>query len=721
MAVTVTYTTLDHSGDFQTTTFEPGDQLLPDVLGLSGGGFVSAYVNDSATDDYVALSFYAADESPVGAYQLPYQGFTAASGQPKLAELADGNVLVVWDEDDTSEDDAGPHASIFTPEATLVAWDIDLFEADNVLYGDIDVAALDNGGFVVSYTVLGDVFFRRFDSAGLQQGGLTQVSTAAGVQADTQVAVLSDGAIAVVWTDTEPADQLIKARIYESDGTPRTGEFTASPGIGDNTRPSIAALRDGGFAVVYDDTGWNELGTTGAAGISMNLVSSAGVVSTVKHVNVASAADETDADVTVLENGFITVSWTVSMEVVFRVFDTLGNAVTNQTALGFGPPDQRESSLSSLGRGGYFIGSWRDSTSDGSGGQIASQISELTRTVNGDTAANSYTGDELRDTLNGGGGDDTLDGAGNDDTIDAGAQNDVVVGGAGNDVLQGGDHLDAIYGGFGNDRIWSMTRADPHGSTVGDLILGEGGVDRVRGSAGRDTVLGGIGGDKLTGGGEVDSLYGQEGADKIKGSGGNDVIEGGAHADNLNGGIHDDFIYAMSALDLDGSGDGDRLNGAQGDDDLFGSAGGDKLFGTTGRDALQGRGGGDTLNGGIDKDTLNGGAGADVLVGGEEKDIFVFVLLSDSANGAEDLISDLKHVDVIALSGIDAKATNGGDQAFTLVDAFSGEEGELVVDYHTTGPYAGFTTVQGDVDGDGLADLVIKIDGDKHNFASFVL
>ena len=43
-----------------------------------------------------------------------------------------------------------------------------------------------------------------------------------------------------------------------------------------------------------------------------------------------------------------------------------------------------------------------------------------------------------------------------------------------------------------------------------------------------------------------------------------------------------------------------------------------------------------------------------------------------------------------------------------------------MVAYHATGPYAGFTTVQGDVDGDGAADFTIKIAGDVHNFHNFI-
>ena len=110
----------------------------------------------------------------------------------------------------------------------------------------------------------------------------------------------------------------------------------------------------------------------------------------------------------------------------------------------------------------------------------------------------------------------------------------------------------------------------------------------------------------------------------------------------------------------------------------------------------------------------------DLLTGGSEKDVFAYRFVSDSAVGDEDVLTDCGNHDFIDLSLIDAKTGQPLDQDFTLVDAFSGSQGELVVAYHATGPYAGFTTVRGDVDGDGAADFVIKIDGDVHNFHNFI-
>jgi serralysin len=128
--------------------------------------------------------------------------------------------------------------------------------------------------------------------------------------------------------------------------------------------------------------------------------------------------------------------------------------------------------------------------------------------------------------------------------------------------------------------------------------------------------------------------------------------------------------------------------------------------------------GDDSLFGGQGADTLTGGAGADSLSGGDGADVFRFTKLSDSTAASSDLITDLTDADQIDLHLLDADTGTGGDQAFHLVGAFGGHAGELTVAYDSG---ADLTTVSGDVDGDGVADLVITIAGDSSGFTNFVL
>lgn len=137
-----------------------------------------------------------------------------------------------------------------------------------------------------------------------------------------------------------------------------------------------------------------------------------------------------------------------------------------------------------------------------------------------------------------------------------------------------------------------------------------------------------------------------------------------------------------------------------------GTSAANTITGHAGIDTLNGLGGGDTLKGGSGADFLNGGGGKDDLTGGAGADHFVFNATTDSANKKADMIEDFTHSqhDLIDLSGIDAK-TGGGDNAFTIVSAFSHVKGQLVITAHGTNEYL----VKGDVNGDGRADFTIDV------------
>jgi serralysin len=162
----------------------------------------------------------------------------------------------------------------------------------------------------------------------------------------------------------------------------------------------------------------------------------------------------------------------------------------------------------------------------------------------------------------------------------------------------------------------------------------------------------------------------------------------------------------------------DTITGNNGDNSLDGRAGDDILKGLAGNDALIGGDGTDNMIGSAGVDTFTGGLGVDRLNGGAGNDVYLFSSLADSVVGAEDTIVRLTRLETINLSAIDAQ-TGAGNQAFHLGgDHFDHQKGELIVFYNAT---ENVTYIQGDVDGDGDADISIKALGDSHTFTHFVL
>ena len=122
-----------------------------------------------------------------------------------------------------------------------------------------------------------------------------------------------------------------------------------------------------------------------------------------------------------------------------------------------------------------------------------------------------------------------------------------------------------------------------------------------------------------------------------------------------------------------------------------------------GNDVVVGTTGADTILGERGDDLIAGGAGSDWLIGGLGRDIFAYTEVSDSTPGRRDTIARFESgQDQINLSLIDRP--NGSPMFHWIGDAaFSGTSGEM---RFARG------MLQGDADGDRVADFAIKVTGD---------
>ncbi|RME15833.1 MAG: calcium-binding protein, partial [Alphaproteobacteria bacterium] len=230
---------------------------------------------------------------------------------------------------------------------------------------------------------------------------------------------------------------------------------------------------------------------------------------------------------------------------------------------------------------------------------------------------------------------------------------------------------------------------DPRLAAV--TLTGTDGTDSYVGTTMADTFHLGGGNDKAWGGAGLDRLFGEAGKDRLFGEEGDDQMVGGGAGDALFGGAGDDTMR--------GGAGNDRLSAGDGNDSLEGGGGADRLSGGAGND---------TLTGGAGRDTLIGGAGSDRLVGGGGVDRFVFLDVADSTPLAPDQLV-LNRGERIDLARIDADESRGGNQAFDWIGkhGFTGQAGEL--HWRKAG---GVARVEGDVDGDGLADFAVMVDAD---------
>ncbi|MDQ6433539.1 calcium-binding protein [Mesorhizobium sp. LHD-90] len=555
MPVTSVFTHAATKFEFQANTFEGGDQLLPDVTGLANGGFAVAYHSGTAATGSLQVDFYDAAHEVVGTFRTPYVGPTTVVGQPQVVQLENGNVVVAWG--DSGE---GFRARIYTESGVEVSLELALSFGGSA--ENLQISALNGGGFVATYGINDHIYQARFSENGLNlDGGFFQVDTGLVSAHDATVTALSGGGYVVTYTDTAPADQTIRARIYDADGSTLVNDFVVAT-AGDNTDSQVVGLGNNRWAVVYKDTGWQG-GDAGNSGITLQIFDNNGLNVTpdlYQHVNTPSAYVESDPHITVLENGFIVVTWTRELsasdhDILARVYTPEGHAVTDEFTITVSGNLDVKSAVSGL-LSGQFVTAWQDNTSDGDGGQISAAINEVVRVTTGDALDNVYLGDALRDNIAGLDGKDFLHGLGGDDAISGGDGNDMLYGQDGNDRLYGGADDDQLFGGAGDD-----------------YLAGEAGLNSLAGGEGNDTYLVETANDtvsELNSGGDKDRILVLDSYTLADGAN----IE--ILAANVPGGVDD--------LTLTGNGDDTHIIGNHGDNKIEGKGGVDTLEGLKGND-----------------------------------------------------------------------------------------------------------------------------------------
>lgn len=147
-------------------------------------------------------------------------------------------------------------------------------------------------------------------------------------------------------------------------------------------------------------------------------------------------------------------------------------------------------------------------------------------------------------------------------------------------------------------------------------------------------------------------------------------------------------------------------------DNATGGSGSDTIIGNAIANVLKGGAGNDTISGGGGNDTLIGGTGVDILTGGDGADTFVFAAGDSSpAVGQHDRITDFTPgVDHIDLTPMDANANTTANDSFHFLGtaAFNSVAGALHYYYDSA---RGMTVVEGDTNGDRVADFAIDLVG----------
>jgi Ca2+-binding RTX toxin-like protein len=510
-------------------TITAGDQTNPAIAATASGRFFVAW--DEPVQHPVEGRVFLPSGSALGGQF--FVNSTTGNNQynPSVAGLSNGNFVVTFT--DTSVDPSGDiRARIFGQNGNPIGNDFAIAVSNTTRDSQSDVAALADGGFVVTWTRDFtnddlDVRARIFNADGSPRDSELITDSATGLATyGSQVAGLAGGGFVVTWEQRPKGDfnnTTIWFQLYDKDDHAVGGHHQI--GGSSASAMQVAALRDGGFAVAYTDN--SPAGATSEIRLRLYDVNGNERPSDPNPVNNDLAGGHNAPSITVMSNGFVVVGWQDGGYEVAQAFDPQGGRVGENIVMA-GNTSSAGGELAALS-GGIVATAVQSSTSDGSDYSIRSTTTELSRTTTGDDTSETLVGDSLRDLMFGNGGNDTLIGGGGLDQLNGGAGNDTYILATPGATISDASGIDRVVSAFSFNLNPSSTVVGSFekltltgtaasgvgnalantivGNTYNNKLLGNAGADTLSGGAGNDSLYGGVGIDKLTGGAGKDSFY----------------------------------------------------------------------------------------------------------------------------------------------------------------------------------------------------------------------
>ncbi|QRM27455.1 hypothetical protein [Microvirga sp. VF16] len=580
-----------------------GNQTNPDVAVLSNGDIVVVWEGETTSSGKdVFARRYGADGTPKSEpwRATPEDNPPHDQLNPSIIGLSGGGFAISYEMKFSNGITRG-HFGIYDQNANLVAHKTPFFSLGNVYAPKL--VQLSDGTIVAAYGVTSgqtdyDVWFNKYTASGVEGSREEVLVTGPGRQLPGEMTALSNGSLAATWTHSSGSTQgKVQGRIIGP-----SANFTFEMAVaGQQLEPTIQSLNDGRFvlAIAQRNTSTDKW-VIRAQVFEANGSRAADEPEIV--VNTGTTGDSVAPDVTVLRDGRFIISWSEvntngTMSAKAQIFDPRRQAVsvdgTSGNDMYVASDFDGDSMRGHDGDDVFVVTNLSDANDVFDGGNGSDAVSYI-RAKSGVTVnLNSYLHLSIENLFGSTFGDD-LRGDKGINTL-SGEQ--------GNDTLYGGadQERDYLFGGEGKDTVTYQHSASGRGVYIDLFTLENNSGDAL------DDVYDSI--EVFIGTNSADQMYGDLDSIEFQGGFGNDTLKGGIGNDKLLGEADSDA--------LDGGKGNDTLDGSAGFDLLIGGDGDDVLDGGADRDVLRGGSGNDRLVGGGDEDVLTGGLGADQLIGGD--------------------------------------------------------------------------------------------------------
>ncbi len=320
------------------------------VSALNDGGFALSWDGDILGENaqaWVDAAIYNAD----GSVRIPTfrvsDGNALMESNGSITTLANGNFAVVYRTEATADGENDLLVRMFAANGTPIGSSVQVNSMTEWDQEAPSSAALKGGGLVIVYEDdspndgnVGTTVKGKIISATGQAVEFQVPQTSDTEHWDPQVAALNDGRFVVTWTTLDQYSQFydenVFARIYNADGTAATDQFQVNTTTTWNQKQtSVTALRNGGFAVSFTNDVENEQFDFGD--ISVQLFTASGAKDGAETViNRTTRAHQSNSIIKELADGRVVVAWEdqaatgASTHVRYQLLD-VGNTITLPT------------------------------------------------------------------------------------------------------------------------------------------------------------------------------------------------------------------------------------------------------------------------------------------------------------------------------------------------------------------------------------------------------
>jgi len=372
-------------------TTTTNEQSAPAITSLEGGGWLIAWQSftEPADGDTVTngiyMQIYAEDGSKVGEETHVNTSTAGAQTLPSITGLEGGGFLAMW----TDSSNSSSRFQLFDASGQAIGSEQTLTNQT----GTISAIARTGGGFTLAYEAQNanpdrDVVIQNFDGTGQNLDSADTVSLDdIGNQSRPLISSLDDGGSVVVWN----SDDGLFCRILAADGSTDGDDIhlNVTTSVSGANDVHVTGLADGGFLVTWETP---DLGSPDFSEVMAKRYSADGSEDgDAFQINSLSALRQIDPSVTALADGGWVLTWSERLagadyRILQSVYDADGNIIVDEMQISVpnqsGTSPRIESEVTALADGGWVV-TWQHYKPSGNAGDIVQRRFEADGQVYG--------------------------------------------------------------------------------------------------------------------------------------------------------------------------------------------------------------------------------------------------------------------------------------------------------------------------------------------------